>query len=110
MLGELENRRTELLERRIVELDLAIDPDSPNDAKVLTPLDRLVEERRLADSGLPIDDEDGPMTVPRRAQQPLEHRALALPAEQPPGVLADTHPGSMPPRTGLRVSGIRSAA
>ena len=32
------------------------------------------------------------MTVSRGLQQPLEHRALALPAEQPPRLRPDDHP------------------
>ena len=67
-VAELENRRTELLQRRVVELHLPFDADSPNDAKILARLHRVLEQRSLADSGLPMNDEHGAMTVPRRTQ------------------------------------------
>jgi hypothetical protein len=34
------------------------------------------------------------VTFPRGIQQPVEHRALALPAEQPPSLRADDHPAA----------------
>ncbi len=67
-VAELENRRTELLQRRVVELHLPLDARSPDDAKILARLARVPEQRRLADSGLPMHYEDGAMTVPRRTQ------------------------------------------
>jgi len=66
--AELENGRTELLQRRVVELHLPFDPDSPNHAKILARLDRALEQRGLADSGLSMHYEDGAMTIPRRTQ------------------------------------------
>ena len=47
-------------------------------------------------------------TAARGIQNPLEHRALALPPEQPPRLRSDDHLGSMPAGHGLRISGIRS--
>ena len=91
-LDELEDRRTELLERRVVELHLPLDARGPDDAEVLARLDRVLEQRGLADAGVAVHDEDGAVTVPRGIQQPLEHLALALPAEQPPGLRPDDHP------------------
>jgi hypothetical protein len=42
-LDELEDRRTELLQRRVVELHLPLDARSANDAKILARLDRVLE-------------------------------------------------------------------
>ena len=106
-LGELEDRRTELLQRRVVKLHLPLDAGSPNDAEILARLDRVLEQRGLADAGVSVHHKDGAASVPRGIQQPLEHRALALPAQQPPRVRTDDHPGSMSPRSGLRILGIR---
>ncbi|MEA2532645.1 MAG: hypothetical protein QOJ93_456, partial [Actinomycetota bacterium] len=96
-LDELKERRTELLQRRVVELHLPLDARSLNDAKILARLDRVLEERGFADAGVSEHDEDGSVTVPRGIQQALKHRALALPAEQPPRLSTDDHPGSMLP-------------
>ena len=95
------------MQRRVVELHLPLDARSPNDAKVLACLDRVLEQRGLADAGVSVHDEDGAMTVPRGIEQALEHRAFASPAEQPPRLRTDGHPGSMPP--GSRTTGFRDA-
>jgi hypothetical protein len=65
---ELEKRQTELLQRRVVELHLSLDAGSTNNAKVLGRPDRVLEQRGLADSGLPMDYQDRAMAVPRRRQ------------------------------------------
>ena len=57
-LAELQDRRTELLQRRVVELHLPLDARSPNDAKILTHLDRVVEQCGLADARLSVHDQD----------------------------------------------------
>ncbi len=106
-LAELEDRRTELLQRRVVELHLPLDARSPDDAKILARLDRPLQQRRLADTGISVHHEDGAVTVPRGLQQPLQHRPLASPAQQPPRLRTDDHPGSMPP--GSRTTGFRDA-
>ena len=82
-VAELEDRRTELLQRRIVEVHLPFDADSPNDAEILALLDRVLEQRSLANSGLPMHYEDGPVTSPRSSEEPIENRALSLASEQP---------------------------
>jgi hypothetical protein len=97
-LDELEERRTKLLQRRVVELHLPLDPRGTNDAEVVARVDRVLEERGLADAGVSLHEEDGAVTVPRGIQQVLKHRALVLPAEQPPRLSTDDHPGSMLPR------------
>ena len=65
-LAELEDRRTEPLQRRVVKLHLPLDARSPNNTKLPTRLDRVLEERGLADAGLSVHHEDGAVTVPRR--------------------------------------------
>jgi hypothetical protein len=75
-LAELEDRRAELLQRRAVELHLPLDARSPNDAKVLTQLDRVLEQCGLADAGVSVHHEDGAVTVPRGT--PAAARALRV--------------------------------
>ena len=96
LIGEVEDRRTQLLQRRVVELHLPLDTGGSNDQEVLAGLDGALEQRGLADAGVSADDEDGAVFVARGVQQPLEHRPLALPADQPRGVDSHGHPGSMP--------------
>ncbi len=116
-LAELEKRRTELLQRRVVELHLPLDARSANDAEVLARLDSGFEKRGLTDAGVSVDHQDTAVTVPHGSQQPVEHRALALPAQQPPRLRPDDHPGQHAtgvmdcgvPRSGLRISRIRRA-
>jgi hypothetical protein len=106
-LAQVEERRTELLQRGVVEFHLPLDACSPGDTKILARLDRVLEQRGLADAGVSLQNEDGAVTVPRGNQQPLERHALALPAEQPPRLRADDHPGSMPP--GSRTTDFRDS-
>ena len=97
------------MQRCVVELHLPFDARGPNDAKILARLDRVLEQRSLADAGVPMHDEHGAMTIPRGTQEPLEHRALALPAEQSPACAVTTIPAGCHQGQALRVSGIRSA-
>jgi hypothetical protein len=101
-LAELEDRRAELLQRRAVELHLPLDARSPNDAKVLTQLDRVLEQCGLADAGVSVHHEDGAVTVPRGTQQPLGHCAFALPADEPPRLRAGNDSCSMPLGSGTK--------
>ena len=97
-LDELEDRRAELLQRRVGELHLPLDARGPDDPKVLARLDRVLEQRGLADARLAVHHQHAAVAVARGVQQPLEHRALALPAEQPPCLRTSAnHPRSMPP-------------
>jgi hypothetical protein len=96
-VDELEDRRAELVQRRVVEIELPFDARSPDDVKVFGGLDGVLEQRRLANAGVSVHHEDGAVAAARGIQQPVEHRALALPAEQPPRACADDHLGSMPP-------------
>jgi len=107
-LDELEQRGAEPLHRRVVKLHLPLDACGAYHSKILTRLDRVLEQCGLADAGLAVQNQHGMATVPRGIQQPLEHRALASPSNQPLSRDRRDHPGSMPLGQGLRVSGIRS--
>lgn len=72
----------------------SISPSAPavrTDAEVLGFHDRMVEEGRLANPWVAVHHEDGAVAAPCSDQQSLEHRLLALPAEQPPGPGAGDH-------------------
>jgi hypothetical protein len=49
-LPELEERGTELLNRRERELHLRLDPEGPGDPKLACSGDRVLEQRGLADA------------------------------------------------------------
>ena len=106
-LHELEARRAQLLQRREGELHLSLDPDRAGDAEVRRRLDRVLEQRGLADARLAVDHQHAAVTVARGLEQPLEHVALALPAEQLLAGCPRDHPGSMP--LGSRTTGFRDA-
>ncbi len=89
---KLKQWRAEPLHRRIVELHLRLDACGPNNAKALRRLDRVLEQRGLAHAGVSVHHEDGVAAVPRVLQQPLEHRALAFPANQPISLDRCDHP------------------
>jgi len=100
VLHEAEERRTELLQHRVVELRLPFDPGGPHDPKAVARLHGVLEQRGLADTGVPVHNEHAAAAVPGGFQQTLEHRALALPTEQRPRVCGDDHPRSMPSGSG----------
>jgi hypothetical protein len=81
-LHELDERGTQLLCRRERELDLRLDPTGPGDAKPLACLDRVLEERGLADARLSMHHQDAAVRGARGLEQPVERGALALPSEQ----------------------------
>ena len=64
------------------ELHLAFDADGAGDAKLLPRLDRVLEQRGLADARLSVQHQDAAAAVARGLEQPVEHLALALAAEQ----------------------------
>ena len=51
----LEERGTQLLDRRERELHLPLDPERPDDPKPARRLDRVVEQRGLADARFAMD-------------------------------------------------------
>jgi len=123
-LRELEGRRAQLLERSERELRLPFDAGDPGGAEPPRRLGSVLEQRGLADARLAVHDQDTAAPAARGLQQPVEHRELALTAEQPlprqpryrpnprrcPVHLpSEQHDGRDSGR-GLRISGIRSPA
>ena len=97
VLQEVEARGAQLLKRRVGEFHLTLDADGAGDSEVRGGLDRVLDQRGLANTGVTVHDENGAVAVPRRTQQPVQHGPLALPAEQSLWLCSDGHPGSMPP-------------
>ena len=85
------------MQRRVIKLHLALDARRPDDAKILSNIDRVLEQRSLANSWLAVHHKDAAATLARGGQQALEHRLLALSAEQQPSLHVANHPRSMPP-------------
>jgi hypothetical protein len=79
---KVEERGTQLLSRRERELHLRFDPGRPGDPKLARSLDRILEERRLADARFAMHDQHAAAPAAHAVQQPVEHLALAFPAEQ----------------------------
>jgi predicted ester cyclase len=79
---ERKDRRTQLLNRRERELHLALDSGAPDDSHGRRLVDRVVEQRRLADAGLAMDDEGATVSVTGRRHQPIEGRSFAFPTQQ----------------------------
>ena len=80
-LHELEERGTQLLDRRVRELHLRLDPERPGDPKPASRLDRVLEQRGLADAGLSTHHKSPAVPAGRGLQQPAERLALTLPPE-----------------------------
>ena len=83
-LHELEERRTQLLNRRERELHLRLDPGRPGDPKLARRLDRVLEQRGLADARFAVHHQHAAAPAAHAVQQPVEHLALAFPADQLP--------------------------
>ena len=87
VLLEIEDRRTELLKCRERELHFPFDADRAGDPEVCPRLDRRLEQCGLADARLAVDRQYAAVAVARGFQQAVEHRVLALSAEQLPARL-----------------------
>ena len=74
------------------ELHLAFDSGGAGDPELLRRLDRVLQQRGLADARLAVHHQDPAVPAARGLQQPVEHLALALPAEQ----LRSRRPGDHP--------------
>src|SRR2546423_1790177 len=79
------------MQRGIVELHLAFDAGRLDNAELLGHVGRALEQCGLSDSWLAVHHKHCAVTFPRRIQQPLEHRDLALPTEQLPALYAFDH-------------------
>jgi hypothetical protein len=59
-LRQVGDRRPQLLKRRIRKLHLPLDPDGPQHPELPRRLDRMLQQRRLADARLAIHHQDAP--------------------------------------------------
>ena len=81
---EVETRVAQLVNRCERELHLRLHPGRPRDPKLARSLDRVLEQRRLADARFAIHHQHAAAPPAHAVQQPVEHLALAFPADQPP--------------------------
>ena len=99
-LTQSQDRRAQLLYCGERELHLTFDAGGSDDSHGRGPLDRVVEERCLADSRVAMDDERAAASVTSGLHQPVKGRPLAFPTQQPhPGVTSlplDEEPSSSP--------------
>src|SRR6267378_8615505 len=84
------------MQRGIIELHLAFDARRSDDAELLGHTGDVLEQCGLSDSWLAVHHKHCAATFPRRIQQPLEHRHLALPTEQLPALYAFDHLTAQP--------------
>ena len=83
-LPETQEGRTQLLNRCERELHFSLDPSRARDPEVGSGLDRVLEHRGLTDPRLAMHHQHAATPGARSIQQPVEHLALAFPAEQGP--------------------------
>ncbi len=81
---KIEKRGTQLLNRCERELHLRFDPGRPSDPKLARSLDRVLEQSRLADACFAVHHQHAAAPAAHAVQEPIEHLALALPADQLP--------------------------
>jgi hypothetical protein len=81
-LQERDERPTQLLCRTVRELHLRLDPTGPSDAKPPPCLDRVLEQRGLADARLSVHHQDAAVPAACRLEEPVERLALAAASEQ----------------------------
>jgi hypothetical protein len=61
---------------------LALDPGAADDSQRCRLLDRVLQQRRLADAWLAVDDEGAAVGIASTLHQSAKGRSLALPAQQ----------------------------
>ena len=81
---KLEERRTQLLNRRERELHLRLHPGRPGNPKLAPSRGRVLEQGGLADARFAVHHHHPATPAAHAIQQSVEHLALAFPAEQPP--------------------------
>ena len=81
---KLEERGTQLLNRRERELHLRLDPGRPGDPKLARSLDRVLEQRRLADARFAIRHQHAAAPAAHAVEQSIEHLPLTFAADQLP--------------------------
>ena len=83
-LPEIEERRAQLLNRRERELHLSLHTERAGDPKLGSSLHRVLKQRGLPHARLAMHHQHAATPGAHAAQQPVEHLALAFPAEQRP--------------------------
>jgi hypothetical protein len=78
----VEHRRAQLVQPRERQLHLGLDPGDAREAEPRRLLSAMLQQRRLADSRLAADDEDGALTASDVLQQPVEKLTFAGSAQQ----------------------------
>jgi hypothetical protein len=78
----VEHRRTQGLKRREWELHLRLGAESPRDPETRCRVDRILEQRRLADAWLALQYEHATLPISDHVQQFVERRALVRSAKQ----------------------------
>ena len=82
-LQAVEERRAQLLQSRVRELHLRLDPGRPGNAAPRRVLHQIVQQRALADSGLPAQHQRPARTGAQARHELIQRPALAAPAQQP---------------------------
>jgi hypothetical protein len=80
-LTEFEDRRAQLLDAGEREPHLVLDPGAPDDPQRRGLLDRVLEQRRLADARLAMDDERSTESIAGGVHQAVKGRSFAFPAQ-----------------------------
>ena len=83
-LQAIQERRTQLLQPRVRELHLRLDPGRPGNAAPGRVLHQILQQRALADPGLPAQHQRPARTSAHARHELIQRRALAAPAKQPP--------------------------
>ena len=78
----LEHWRAQLVEGGKRELHLRFHANGSHDAEFPYRPDRVIEQRRLADAGLPAQDDHTAPAAPGRFEQAIQHHSFAVPSLQ----------------------------
>ena len=83
-LDAIQERRAQLLQPRVRELHLRLDSGRPGDGAPRRVLRQILQQRTLADPGIPAQHQRPARTRAHTRHQLIQRRALAAPAKQPP--------------------------
>ena len=95
-LEPVQQRRTQLVQPRIRKLHLGLDADRVEYPAARRPLGHVLQQRRLAHTRLAAHHQRLALARADGADQQIERRALAAPAEEPPPGIRSRH-GRFPP-------------
>ena len=79
----IQHRRAQLMQPREGQLHLRLDPGRPRHPASVRPSGQVVQQRGLADARVAAHHQHPALTGPDRADQPVQHVALAVTAGQP---------------------------